>query len=197
MFRALLEKEEERERKRQEELSRELGQVDGPNDTSPIEKIPHPSDDEPDERYPTADLTINPQGRQLKVVLAQTPASRTLGLQALGPDMDGYDGLLMAWPGGNQRATLHNKGVPYPVHASFWSDAGLYRDHFGLLPHDPSPKTAAAPHKYALELNGTTAGDLGIGPESSIFMSGMDDMPVNQATKTGDGTIPMSDRPLQ
>lgn len=183
--RRLIELEDQRQKEASQDSGQEDAQADGPADTSPIDPIPTPAGDGPGIRYPTADVVMNPSGRVLKVAVANNPAARCMGLQGLGPEMDGFDGMLFAWPSGH-RATMTPAKVPYPIHVSYWDSSGTYVDH-GVLQPGGDTHTSAGFHTHALEMRASDADGLGIGPEASIGI---------QAHDSNDGTIPMNnDRP--
>lgn len=128
----------------------------------------------PSEQFPESFVTVNPadggKSKQLKVLVADSPARRTIGLQNT-PDLAGseYDGLLMKWPS-EAIASLHNNNVPHPVGATFFDSRGMYRDHFLMNANDPTSKTARSSHKYALEVHADDMDKFGLGPGSSMDM---------------------------
>ena len=124
-------------------------------------------------QFPTGNVQHQPSGKTLKVLVANTPALRATGLQNrddVGVDGAEYDGMLFQWPA-DTRATMHNKGVSFPVAAAFFDSSGMYRDHFGMLPDDGTPKTDLYHHRYALEMHQDAADALGLGPGSSISVA--------------------------
>lgn len=162
----------------------------GPNaDRSPLHQGPKgpatpqaPDPATPGERFPEGYITVRPAGKRLHVLVADNPARRTIGLQNT-PDLGDYDGLLMRWPA-EATASLHNRNVTVPVCASFFDGAGMFRDHFHMLPDDPTAKTAKASHRYALETHADNCDSLGIGPGCSLDMG---DDARNGTEQMGDG----------
>ena len=149
-------------------IAREQDQSDSDVDVSPIVRSPAPPGVEPDERYPSAQLTLNPGGKQLKVMVADSPAARALGLS----DLDGmgdYDGLLMSWPT-DARAQLTNRNVHFPLAAAYFDSSGTYRDHQIMAAHQQQPIAARVAHRHVLEVHANDWDSLGIGPGSSISM---------------------------
>lgn len=143
----------------------------------------------PAERYPTANITLKPSGKQLRVRVADTPALRKVGLQNT-PDMGtDFDGMLFKWPGDTQ-ATLHNHGVDFPVSAVFFDSSGMYRDHFHMLPNDGTPKSPKASHRYALEVHSRDWDSLGLGPGAAISEASEKDQSRNGSVQMGDETTP-------
>lgn len=177
--------------------SREKAQSDETQSTTnrpqmtPVGSPPFNTGDptKPAERYPTANITLKPSGKQLRVRVADTPALRKVGLQNT-PDMGtDFDGMLFKWPGDTQ-ATLHNHGVDFPVSAVFFDSSGMYRDHFHMLPNDGTPKSPKASHRYALEVHSRDWDSLGLGPGAAISEASEKDQSRNGSVQMGDETTP-------
>lgn len=129
----------------------------------------------PGEQFPESYVTVNPadggKGKQLKVLVADSPARRALGLQN-SPDLSGHDGMLLKWPA-DTIGSLHNRNVSVPVGATWFNSSGLFVDHQHMLPDDGTAKTPKGPHRYVLETNAkdcTDCDSLGIGPGCSLDM---------------------------
>lgn len=123
------------------------------------------------ERFPESFVTVRSadgKSKQLKVAVADSPARRAIGLQNTG-DLTGSetDGLLMTWPS-ETTAKLQNANIVHPVGAVFFDSQGMYRDHFLMNADDPTPKTAKASHRYALEVHGDKMDSFGLGPGCSL-----------------------------
>lgn len=149
-------------------IERERAQTDSGDDISPILTPPSTPGDAPDERYPETNVTVG--DKQLRVMVANTPAGRAIGLSNLDDGLGDYQGLLMSWPS-DARASLTNRNVNFPVAAAYFDSSGMYRDSQMMQANDPIPRHARVQHRHILEVHQKDWDDLGIGPGSQLSLA--------------------------
>lgn len=148
---------------------------------------PAPPSDNPEGTpgYPTANVEVQPSGKKLHVMVADTPALRQTGVQNRD-DMGDYDGMLFRGYPGYVQHPFHNANVNFPVSAAWFDSSGTYVDHRHLLPGDGTPVRPKAPYQMALEVHRDDFDSLGLGPGASISVADDKDQSKNGTVNLGD-----------
>ncbi|MDP9442703.1 MAG: DUF192 domain-containing protein [Actinomycetota bacterium] len=107
-------------------------------------------------------------------LLAATERQRARGLMEV-TDLEGYVGMVFRFSVDSQGG-FYMRNTPMPLSIAFFAADGRFVSAVDMAPCEDGPNcpiySAAAPYRYALEVPQGKLGELGVGPGSTLVLSG-------------------------
>ncbi len=107
-------------------------------------------------------------------LLAATERQRARGLMEV-TDLEGYVGMVFRFSVDSQGG-FYMRNTPMPLSIAFFAADGRFVSAVDMAPCEDRPNcpiySAAAPYRYALEVPQGKLGELGVGPGSTLVLSG-------------------------